>query len=170
MQLPVWVTVIVSRFVSGFLIGFLVAGLLTAGTFSVSTQGEVSRDAVLRFALIAMLVGVAITGIVTYMLLPRLSSVTVALGAAMLATFAGQLVPLIGMLAFARAVAGSPEASQTLLVYGGMSPFLALALNVGGIALTAWMLSTSSVSGSHGGGARYDLYNRAYRESIDDER
>ncbi len=116
-----------------------------------------------------MLVGVLVTGLVTYMLLPRLSGVTVGVGTAMLATFAGQLVPLIGMLAFVRAVAGGTDPSRTLLLFGGMSPFVALALNVAGIALTAWMLATSSVSSGQIVGARYDLYNRAYRQSLDDD-
>jgi hypothetical protein len=168
-QLPVWVTVIISRFVSGFVIGFLVAALLSAGTVSISAQGEISRGTILRFAAVAMVVGVLVTGLVTYMLLPRLSGVTVGVGTAMLATFAGQLVPLIGMLAFARALAGGADPSRTLLLFGGMSPFVALALNVAGIALTAWMLATSSVSSGRSVGARYDLYNRAYRESLDDD-
>lgn len=157
MQLPVWVTVVIARFVGGFAVGFV------AGVVYIASSGST-----LTLTLVVTLVGAVVTGAVTVALLPALSGCRVTIGTAVLATVVGQLIPFIGGLLVSHAVTRDTSTSMYLPLYGTAGPLLSLGLTIAGIAATAWMIQSTIVVGS-GSGPRYELYGKARRESLDDE-
>ncbi|MEP6642426.1 MAG: hypothetical protein ABJB93_11030 [Gaiellales bacterium] len=166
MQLPVWVTVIIARFVGGFAVGF-VAGVVYVAS-SGSTNGALGQSSTLTVTLVITLVGAVVTGAVTVALLPPLSGCRVTIGNAVLATVVGQLIPFVGGLLVSHAVTRDTSSSMYLPLYGTAGPLLSLGLTVAGIAATAWMIQSTTMAGS-GAGPRYELYGKARRESLDDE-
>jgi hypothetical protein len=166
MQLPVWVTVVIARFVGGFAVGF-VAGVVYIAS-SGSANGALGQSSTLTLTLVITLVGAVVTGAVTVALLPALSGCRVTTGTAVLATVVGQLIPFIGGLLVSHAVTRDTSTSMYLPLYGTAGPLLSLGLTVAGIAATAWMIQSTIVVGS-GSGPRYELYGKARRESLDDE-
>ena len=162
MQLPVWVTVVIARFVGGFAVGFV------AGVVYVASNGGLGRSSNLTLALVVTLVGAVVTGAVTVALLPMLSGCRVTIGTAVLATVVGQLIPFVGGLLISHAVTRDTSATMYLPLYGTAGPLLSLGLTVAGIAATAWMIQSTTIVGS-GSGPRYELYGKARRERLDDE-
>jgi hypothetical protein len=77
------------------------------------------------------------------------------------------MVPFIGGALLTHALLSSRSGAYSLTLMTTATPLVALGLTVLGIAVTAWMVSSSSGGGS-GGGPRYDLYSRARRTSLDD--
>ena len=166
MQLPVWVTVVIARFVGGFAVGFVAGIVFVASTGG--ADGRLQQSSALTLTLAVTLIGAVVTGAVTAALLPALSACRVSIGTAILATFVGQLIPFVGGLLVSHAVTRTPSASMYLPLYGTAGPLLALGLTVAGIAATVWMIQSSTLVGS-GRGPRYELYGKARRESLDDE-
>jgi hypothetical protein len=166
MQLPVWVTVVIARFVGGFAVGF-VAGVVYVAS-SGGGNGALGQPSTLTVTLVVTLVGALVTGAVTVALLPALSGCHVTIGTAVLATVVGQLIPFIGGLLVSHAVTRDTSSSMYLPLCGTAGPLLSLGLTVAGIAATAWMIQSTTIAGS-GSGPRYELYGKARRESLDDE-
>jgi hypothetical protein len=166
MQLPVWVTVVIARFVGGFAVGF-VAGVVYIAS-SGSTNGALGQSSTLTLSLVVTLVGAVVTGALTVAMLPALSGCRVTIGTAVLATVIGQLIPFIGGLLVSHAVTRDTSTSMYLPLYGAAGPLLSLGLTIAGIAVTAWMIQSTIVAGS-GSGPRLELYGKARRESLDDE-
>jgi hypothetical protein len=169
-QLPVWVTVIIARFVGGFAVGF-VAGIVYMAS-SGRADGGLGQSSTLTLTLVVTLVGAVVTGAVTVALLPPLSGCRVTIGTAVVATVVGQLIPFIGGLLVSHAVTRDTSTSMYLPLYGTAGPLLSLGLTVAGIAATAWMIQSTTMVGSgsgSGSGPRLELYGKARRESLDDE-
>ena len=166
MQLPVWVTVVVARFVGGFAVGLL-AGVVFVGRprqrgrrarSVLHSHADIRRDAHKRRRHRGRHRGAAAGAL----------GVPCHAGTAIVASFVGQLIPFIGGLLISHAVTDNGSATMYLPLYGTAAPLLSLALTVAGIAATAWMIQSSTMIGS-GRGPRYELYAKARRESLDDE-
>ncbi len=169
MQLPVWVTVVIARFVGGFVVG-LVAGVVVAAALVTHTNSGVTlqQSSALTLTVFVTLIGALVTGALMVALLPPLSGCHVSIGNAILAAFVGSLIPFVGGVLISHAVTSNPSASMYLPLYGAAGAFLSLGLTAAGIAASVWMIQSSTGIGS-GRGPRYDLYGKARRESIDDE-
>jgi hypothetical protein len=166
MQLPVWVTVVIARFVGGFAVG-LVAGVVYAATTG-SANGALGQSSALTLTLVVTLIGAVVTGAVTVALLPALSGCRVTIGTAVLATVVGQLIPFIGGLLVSHAVTRDTSTSMYLPLYGTAGPLLSIGLTIASIAATAWIIQSTIIAGS-GSGPRLELYGKARRESLDDD-
>jgi hypothetical protein len=128
------VTVLVARLAGGFTGGYVGFTAL---------NGHATADALLLVpaAITALATGVAIT-----FLLPGMSGRVIGAGNALTAAFVGAVIPLIAGLAITRG-AFTPSAQGALLL-GGAAPLLALSASVVGIAVTSWMVSSSSAAPS----------------------
>ena len=137
---PVWVTVLGARFIGGLLGGFagyvIVRGSVDAERLGPGTTST-SRLIVL---FVPMLLTTLIMGLAIRILLPRVSGRRVGLGNAIMGAFAGAMVPLVAALALVRG-AGS-HASDAFFVAG--ASFVSVAFAILGIAVTTWMVSSSS--------------------------
>src|ERR671934_2707689 len=91
---PVWVTVLTARFAGGLLGGYAGVALLR-GTVAPASSSALA-------VAVPILFGALVTGGAISILLPPISGRSVALGNAVVASFAGALVPLIAGMAFAR--------------------------------------------------------------------
>jgi hypothetical protein len=120
MQLPVWVTVVIARFVGGFAVG-LVAGVVYVASTG-SANGALGPSSALTVTLVVTLIGAVATGAVTVALLPALSGCRVTIGTAILATVVGQLIPFIGGLIVSHAVTRDTSTSMYLPLYGTAGP------------------------------------------------
>ena len=87
-----------------------------------------------------MLLNAAIMGLAIKFLLPRMSSRSVGLGNAIMAAFAGGMVPLIAGLAL---TSGAGSHAVDVFFVAGIS-FISIAFAMLGVAVTAWMVDTSS--------------------------
>jgi hypothetical protein len=85
-----------------------------------------------------------------------------------LASFAGQMVPFIGGALLTHALLSSGSGAYSFTLMTTATPLVALGLTVLGIAVTAWMVQSSSTGGGSGRGPRYDLYSRARQSSLDE--
>ena len=167
MGIPVWITVVISRFIGGFITGFLGAAVFATALVTNPAGAPAPQSSLVTYWLILSIVSAGVIGLVMTGLLPALSSCRVSLGTAVLASFAGQMVPFIGGALLTHALLSSGGAySFTLMTTA--TPVVALGLTVLGIAVTAWIVQTSSSGGGSGGGPRYDLYSRARRTSLDE--
>jgi hypothetical protein len=167
-QLPVWATVVIARFVGGFAVGFVTGVVYVASNGG--ADGGLVRSSSLTLALVVTLVGAVVTGAVTVALLPMLSGCRVTIGTAVLATVVGQLIPFVGELLISHAVIRETSTTMYLPLYGTAGPLLSLGLTIAGIAATAWMIQSTTIAGSgSGSGPRYELYGKARRERLDDE-
>jgi hypothetical protein len=169
MDLPVWVTVVIARFVGGFAVGLL-AGVAVAAAVATNTTAGVGlqQSSALTLTLGVTLIGALVTGTLIVALLPPLSGCDVSFGTAFLAALVGSLITFIGGTLFSSVIVRNPSASMYLPLYGAASPLVSLGLTAAGIAATAWMIQSSTGLGS-GRGPRYELYGKARRQSLDDE-
>jgi hypothetical protein len=62
----------------------------------------------------------------------------------------------------------SRDGAYSLTLMTTATPLVALGLTVLGIAVTAWMVQSSSPGGGSSRGPRYDLYSRARQSSLDE--
>ena len=137
---PVWVTVLVARFVGG-LFGGLAGYVIVRGSVDAAQLGSgATSTSRLIVLFVPMLLNAAIMGLAICLLLPRISSRRVGLGNAIMAAFAGAMVPLIAALALV-SDAGS-HATDGIFVAG--ASFVSIAFAILGIAVTAWMVGSSS--------------------------
>jgi hypothetical protein len=92
----------------------------------------------------------------------------VGIGTAMLAAFVGQMVPFIGGALFTNALLSSGQGAYSPTLMMTATPLVSLGLTALGIAVTAWMVQSSSAGAGVGRGPNYDLYSRARQASLDD--
>ena len=170
MNLPIWVTVVISGFVAGF-IGRIVSGLVFLPVILGGTGPHLLAD---NWALVVLIGGAtqaAVTGLVLLVLLPPLSDVRVGFGTTFVAALIGNLISVVGTLVLLR------SAVQSNLDGGGgvgMLPafgLLSLGLTVVGIVVTATIIGGSSATGGGGdGGGRMSLYGgEAYLNELRDK-
>jgi hypothetical protein len=160
--IPVWITVVISRFIGGFITGFL--GVAVFATVLVANPGgaPAPQSSLVTYSLLLSIVSAGVIG------LPALSGCRVSLGTAVLASFVGQMVPFIGGALLTHALLSSRSGAYSLTLMTTATPLVALGLTVLGIAVTAWMVQSSSSGGGSGRGPRYDLYGRARQTSLDE--
>jgi len=168
MGIPVWVTVVIRRLLGGFITGFLGVAVF-AGLLITNPAGTpVPQTSVVTYSLVVTVISAAVIGLVMMGLLPALSGCRVSLGTAMLAAFAGQMVPFIGGAVFTNALLSSRQGAYSLTLMMTATPLVSLGLTALGVAVTAWMVQSSSAGSGSGRGANYDLYGRARQTSLDD--
>jgi hypothetical protein len=166
MDLPVWVTVVVGRIAGGFVTGIFAGAILASELVAHPTGSGLSQSSALPYSIGVAVVAAVVTGLVTAGLLPPFSGRRVGIGTAVLASFAGEMIPFIGATLFTHAALSSRGyASWTF--FATASPLLGLGLTALGIVVTVWMIQSSVVGGSPRG-PRYDLYSRARQNSLDE--
>ena len=134
---PVWMTVLCARVIGGFAVGFLSYAVLAAAAPSVTAARW--NDAL---TFVPAVIGALVTGLAITLLLPRISARRVGLGNAILAAFAGAMLPLIaGLVVIGSAVHAS---SGSVVAVAGAGIAITLLMQIAGIAVTAWMVSSSS--------------------------
>jgi hypothetical protein len=168
MGVPIWITVVISRFVGGFITGFL--GTAVFATYLITNPAGTGtpQSSLVTYSLLLSIVSAGVIGLVMTGLLPALSGCRVGLGTAVLASFVGQMVPFVGGALLTHALLSSRDGAYSITLMTTATPLVALGLTVLGIAVTAWMVGSSSDGGGSGRGPRYDLYGRARRSSLDD--
>jgi hypothetical protein len=168
MGIPVWITVVISRFIGGFITGFLGVAVFATVLVANPAGTPAPQSSLVTYSLLLSIVSAGVIGLVMTGLLPALSGCRVGLGTAVLASFAGQMVPFIGGALLTHALLSSRSGAYSLTLMTTATPLVALGLTVLGIAVTAWMVQSSSTGGSSGRGPRYDLYSRARQTSLDE--
>jgi hypothetical protein len=168
MGIPVWITVVISRFVGGFITGFLGVAVFASVLVANPAGAPAPQSSLVTYSLLLSIVSAGVIGLVMTGLLPALSGCRVSLGTAVLASFAGQMVPFIGGALLTHALLSSRSGAYSLTLMTTATPLVALGLTVLGIAVTAWMVQSSSDGGGAGRGPRYDLYSRARQTSLDE--
>ncbi len=163
MDLPVWVTVVIARFVGGFFAGFITASLIVSQTGG----GMMSQSSYRDMQLIVLGIGSVAVAVALVLLLPALSGVRVSGGTALIAAVVGEAIPFVASLLLVHAAVSSGERGAYLPMYGVGSPLISLGATVLGVMATAWIIQSSTGSGGHS--PRYDLYGKASRQSLDDE-
>jgi hypothetical protein len=158
MNLPIWVTVVISGFVAGF-VGRIVSSLVFLPVILGGTGPHLLAH---NWALVVLIGGAtqaAVAGVVLMLLLPPLSDVRVGFGTAFIAALIGNLISVVGTLVLLR------SAVQSSLDGGGgvgLVPafgLLSMGLTVLGIFVTATIIGGSSAAGGgDGGGGRMSLY------------
>ena len=137
---PVWLTALAARFVGG-LLGGMAGYVIVRGSVNAERLGSgTTSTSRLIVLIVPMLLNAAITGLAIKFLLPRMSSRTVGIGNAIMAAFAGGMVPLIAGLAL---TSGAGSHAVDVFFVAGIS-FISIASAILGVAVTAWMVETSS--------------------------
>lgn len=168
MNLPVWLTVFISGLVGSW------AARLVAGLFVIPLiYGAQNADRDLSHIWIVLSLASAagqalLTALLVVALLPSLSGIRVGFGTALVATICGYLVSTILMILLFHATVDS-----NLMAAGGagMMPAFGLAallLPIAGIAVTTWMLTSSSTGPS--GGDTSHLYPASFYDEIRKDR
>ncbi len=168
MGIPVWITVVISRFIGGFITGFLGSAMFAAFLITNPAGTPAPQASLVTYSLVLSVVSAAAIGLVMTGLLPALSGCRVGLGTAVLASFVGQMVPFVGGALVTHALLSSRDGAYSITLMTTATPLVALGLTILGIAVTAWIVQSSSDGGGSGRGPRYDLYGRARRTSLDD--
>jgi hypothetical protein len=143
---PVWVTVLTARFIGGFAAAYATFAMVQSVFTGGLAAGGSTSQLTLELLLAPALVGSLVTGLAITMLLPGMSSRTVGLGNAILAAASGAMVPVIAGLLVAGGLESSITASS-IVVVAGASPIISLLATIGSVAVTAWMVETSSAAG-----------------------
>jgi hypothetical protein len=165
--IPVWITVVISRFIGGFITGFLGVAVFATVLVANPAGAPAPQSSLVTYSLLLSIVSAGVIGLVMTGLLPARSGCRVSLGTAVLASFLGQMVPFIGGALLTHALLSSRSGAYSLTLMTTATPLVALGLTVLGIAVTAWMVQSSSSGGGSGRGPRYDLYGRARQTSLD---
>jgi hypothetical protein len=143
---PVWVTVLVARFVGGFAGGYATFAMVQSAFTGGLASGGSTSQLTLELLLVPALVGALATGLAITLLLPSMSGKTVGLGNAILAAASGAMVPVIAGMVVAGGLESSITASS-IVVVAGASPVISLLATIGSVMITAWMVETSSSAG-----------------------
>ena len=160
-NLPVWLTVLISSFVGGF-VARRVDALLVLPALLGNAQADTLANNVTTWLLVDTLVNVAIAALLCFLLLPALSSVRAGFGTVFMATLIGKLIVFGGSLLLLRATLQSNLAAGGGIALLPAFGLLSLGLTVLGIYVTATMIG-SSPRPSGGDGGRLDMYGgRAY--------
>jgi hypothetical protein len=138
---PVWMTVICARVIGGFAVGFLSYSVLASAHPAAGASAAWS-DAL---TFVPAVIGALVTGLAITLLLPSISGRRVGLGNAILAAFAGAMLPLITGLVIVGSAARA--SSGSIVAVAGAGVLLTLLVQILGIAVTAWMVSSSSADG-----------------------
>jgi hypothetical protein len=166
MDLPVWVTVLIGRIAGGAVTGFFAGAILASQLVAQPTGTGLSQSTGIAYSMGIAIAAALVTGLVTAWLLPTLSGCRVSVGTAVLAAFAGEMVPFIGATLLTHAALDS-RGNTSWTYFASASPMLGLALSLVGVLVTVWMI-TSSLEGGTSRGARIDLYSRARQTSLDE--
>jgi len=149
LELPIWVTVLISGFVGSW-IGRAISSALVLPLILGGTSAETFASNWVLVVALGGLFQAAVTGAVLLGLLPALSQVRVGFGTAFIATLVGNLITVVGTLVLLRA------AIQSSLAGGGgvgiLPAFglLSLGLTALGIFVTATMIASSRAGSSDG--------------------
>jgi hypothetical protein len=166
--IPVWVTVIICRFLGGFITGFLGVAVF-AGLLITNPAGTpVPQASLVTYSLVVTVLSAAVIGLLMTGLLPALSGCRVGVGTAVLAAFAGQMVPFIGGALLTNALLSSRQGAYSLTLMMTATPLVSLGLTALGIAVTAWMVQASAGGSGSGRGPNHDLYGHARQTSLDE--
>jgi hypothetical protein len=166
MDLPVWVTVLIGRIVGGAITGFVAGAVLASTLLAHATGFGLSRSSTVMYAMGIAVAAALVTGLVIARLLPLLSGCRVDAGTAIVAAFAGEMVPFIGATVLTHAALD--ERGQVSWTYfATASPIVSLAFTAIGVLVTVWMI-TSSVQNGSGRGPNLDLYSRARQTGLDE--
>ena len=161
MSLPVWLTVFVSGLVGSWAGGVL-AGLVGPILFGAANAHDDLTNLWMLLSLGSAFVQAALTALVLMALLPSLSGIRVGFGTALIATICGYMVStILFVLLFHTAIHSNATAAGGAGVLPGLG-LASLLLPVAGIAVTTWMITSSS------GGAGTDK-SHLYPPSFDDE-
>ena len=125
---PVWLPVLAARFAGG-----LAGGVISFAVLSHATD---------LGALVPAVVSALVTGVVLVALLPGMSGRTISPGNALVASFAGAALPVLGTLLV---TGGFTASARGTLVLSGSGVMMGIATTVLGLALTAWLVSSSSI-------------------------
>ncbi|HET6848126.1 MAG TPA: hypothetical protein VFH74_04655 [Gaiellales bacterium] len=156
MTLPVWVTVLISSFVGGF-VARRIDALLVLPLLLGNAQGGTLASNVTTWLLVDTLVNVAVAALLAFVLLPALSSVRPSIGTVFMATLVGKLIVFGGTFLLLRATLQSNLAAGGGIALLPAFGLLSLGLTALGIYVTATMIGSSPAS-SGGDGGRLDMY------------
>ena len=156
MTLPVWVTVLISSFVGGF-VARRVDALLVLPVLLGNAQADTLANNVTTWLVVDLMVNVAVAALLTFLLLPALSSVRAGFGTTFAATLVGKLIVFGATILLLRATVQSNLAAGGGLAMIPALGLLSLGLTALGIYVTATMIGSSPAS-SGGDGGRLDMY------------
>jgi hypothetical protein len=134
---PVWITILCARAIGGFAVGFLSYWALAAAEPAVASA---TWNDALTF--VPAVIGALVTGLAITLLLPSMSARRIGLGNAILAAFAGGMIPLIAGLVVVGSVVRASSGSMVAVAGTGIA--LTLVMQILGLGVTAWMVSSSS--------------------------
>ena len=162
MELPVWVTVLISGFIGSW-IGRMISSALVLPLILGGTGPETFASNWVLFVAIGGVFQAAVTGAVLLGLLPALSQVRVGFGTTFIATLVGNLITVIGTLVLLRTAVQSSLAGGAGVGILPAFGLFALGLTALGIFVTATMIASAqggSGEGSnlYGGQAYLDEY------------
>jgi hypothetical protein len=168
MNLPVWLTVFISGLVGSWA-ARLIAGLFVIPLIYGAQNADRDLSDIWIVLSLASAAGQALlTALLVVALLPSLSGIRVGFGTALVATICGYLVSTILMILLFHATVDS---NATAAGGAGMLPAFGLAallLPIAGIAVTTWMLTSSSTGRS--GGDTSHLYPASFYDEIRKDR
>lgn len=153
--LPVWVTVVISSFIGGF-IARQVDALLVLPALLGNAQADTLANNVTTWLLVDMIVNVGIAALLVFFLLPVLSSTRTGFGTAFIATLVGKLIVFGGTILLLRATVQSNLAAGGGLAMLPALGLFSLGLTALGIYVTATIIGSSPAPG--GGGGRLGGY------------
>jgi hypothetical protein len=149
LELPIWVTVLISGFIGSW-IGRMISSALVLPLILGGTSPETFAS---NWVLVVALGGVfqaAVTGAVLLGLLPALSSVRVGFGTTFIATLVGNVITVVGTLLLLRTAVQSSLAGGGGIATLPAVGLFSLGLTALGIFVTATMIG--SAHGSSGDG------------------
>jgi hypothetical protein len=149
LELPIWVTVLISGFIGSW-IGRAISSALVLPLILGGTSPETFASNWVLFVVIGGAFQAAVTGAVLLGLLPALSSVRVRFGTAFIATLVGNLITVVGTLVLLRAAVQSSLAGGAGVGIIPAFGLFSLGLTALGIFVTATMIGSSRLGGSDG--------------------
>lgn len=162
MNLPVWLTVLISGFISDWL-GPKIAVLVLLPTLLSGTGDKQLAAHYMLVVLVSAIVQVALTSLILYLLLHPLSSARASYLTTFVATLIGRGILVGGTLLLLR------SSTQANLAAGGGVGLMAgiglfsILLFVLSVFVTSTLIQDSDAIGGGGGGSRFDLYGgKAY--------
>jgi hypothetical protein len=152
-ELPIWVTVLISGFIGSWL-GRAISAALVLPLILGGTSAETFASNWVLFVAVGGVFQAAVTGAVLLVLLPALSQVRVGFGTTFVATLVGYLITVAGTLILLRAAVQSSLAGGAGVGIFPAFGLLSLGLTALGIFVTATMIA-SAQAGSGGGLSLY---------------
>ncbi len=142
---PIWVTVIVSRFIGGFAAGIVGSLTYVQVQHTASFQGSsAASDTSSWIFYLPALIGAIATGYIIYLLLPRMSGRSISPFQAIVAAASGSFFTVIMSILMVHGARTSTSSSSMLLLGGG-SVLVAAFSWVISLTITTWMVSGASL-------------------------